>query len=205
MARAVWAALVALILLPGLASASTPASCCPDAFASRLAADLDNDGTIDFVTVNGSTLRIKLSNHRKRSHLHQVEQAVSVSAVDIDGDGDRDLVVLSRFGSLQLWQNNGSGRFTSPARLSANRAPIKIGSFSAHLLSDWSEGHQAVEGYQVVEKVQVFAPISPALVLVNPNRWPRPPSSYGQVQHHALLKSRPVSSRSPRSPPVFAS
>ena len=88
----------------------------------HVTADLDNDGDIDFVSIN---------NNPSGTHLHWWENDINstgtfiehsidenygsrrIYGFDMDRDGDVDIITTRSFSSsLDWWENNGSGNFT---------------------------------------------------------------------------------------------
>jgi len=100
---------------PARVEQSTPAP--PPAAVSM---DLDGDGSSDIAMVDVQGLRLRLS--RRGQLILDARSAISaLAANDLDRDGDRDLVALSRRGTLLVWRNDGAGRFSyQPPRFSAS-------------------------------------------------------------------------------------
>ncbi|OUJ72926.1 hypothetical protein BXP70_16645 [Hymenobacter crusticola] len=100
------------------------------------AGDLDNDGDIDFVTVNSNitTASVRLNNGRGIfGGGQEVNVGVSPHAVklgDIDGDGDLDLVTGDlNTNTVSIRFNNGSGSFSDgqTVTLSTGARSIALG------------------------------------------------------------------------------
>ncbi len=93
-----------------------------DGFPSYL---LVNDGRGNFV--NGTVAAGLTAKQHRRTY--------SASFVDIDADGDQDLVVVNDFAGMDLYLNDGRGRFTDvTAQLSTDRHSFGM----SHALADFN-------------------------------------------------------------------
>ena len=88
--------------------------------AGVAAGDVDGDGYPDLFAASVSG-RATLYRNRGGFRFEDVTESsglridslsVGATFADVDGDGDLDLVVGTRGGSVMLWQNDGTGRFT---------------------------------------------------------------------------------------------
>jgi Leucine-rich repeat (LRR) protein len=86
--------------------------------------DFNNNGTIDLITLHGSTFRQR-SNTGTGSFsvfgipFNSAGASPAFRLADIDGDNDLDLVAVSD-GLLEYWLNNGSGTYSGPGTVGGN-------------------------------------------------------------------------------------
>ena len=120
--------------------------------------DCDNDGKLDILTVNGSTVErykqggdlmvtlyhqdpnLKFSNITESAGLTRKGWGIGVSVVDYDNDGWQDLYVTG-YGANVLYRNVGNCKFEDVTE----KAGLRVGGFSAgaawgRLRSRWSCG-----------------------------------------------------------------
>jgi enediyne biosynthesis protein E4 len=71
-----------------------------------------NDGHPSYLLLNDGTGRFTDATWRSGLESARWRRAYSVSFVDLDKDGDLDLVLVSDFAGLNLYTNDGRGRFT---------------------------------------------------------------------------------------------
>jgi len=101
-----------------------------------VAADINNDGSLDLICANrgnpaGHSLSV-LTNNGSGSFILASTPAVgarpgSVVAADIDGNGQMDLICINQNdNTLSVLTNNGSGDFGSNATLMVGSNPIKV-------------------------------------------------------------------------------
>ncbi len=90
----------------------------PDFAAAPAAADVDNDGDLDFC--EGGTLRIDAGDGRFEERPLGVERATAAAFGDVDGDGDADLALSTDGEGLRLFLNRG-GDFAAAGVFEPNR------------------------------------------------------------------------------------
>jgi len=94
-----------------------------------------NDGYPSYLLVNDG--RGNFTDGTKAAGLttKQLRRTYSASFVDIDADGDQDLVVVNDFAGMDLYLNNGKGRFTDvTAQLGTDRHSFGM----SHALADFN-------------------------------------------------------------------
>src|SRR5207237_1164019 len=95
-----------------------------------------NDGYPSFLLLNDG--KGNFSDGTQRAGLAQKRwrRTYSASLVDLDGDGDLDLAVVSDFSGLDLYSNDGRGKFTD---VTSTWAPEAKGFGMAHAIADFNK------------------------------------------------------------------
>ncbi|MHC1762964.1 MAG: CRTAC1 family protein [Verrucomicrobiia bacterium] len=95
-----------------------------------------NDGYPSFLIVNEGQGRFRDATAGAGLALKRFRRTSSASLVDLDNDGDLDLAVVSHFAGVDIYYNDGQGRFTdvTSARLAEPRAFGK-----GHVFADFDE------------------------------------------------------------------
>ncbi len=98
-----------------------------------LMADLDGDGDMDIVTVNGgdNTVSVLLGNGRGQFGFPRVFNVgngpTAVAAADLNGNGALDLIVVnSDGGNLSILSGNGDGTFKPQTQISVGSTPRSV-------------------------------------------------------------------------------
>lgn len=93
--------------------AFAPASFTLRALPQTAEGDFDGDGRPDVATIRDTPVGRRIQVGLSGSSITDVTANVtSLLAADVDHDGDLDLVAVSRTGRVQVWINDGHGRFT---------------------------------------------------------------------------------------------
>src|SRR5262249_2417155 len=96
----------------------------PDGLQSIAAADLDQDGHLDVVSVSDPTTgdsRIAISfgggagTFRQGTEYTTNEALSKIALGDVDGDGDTDIATNGDLTTIQIYLNSGNGSFTLDA------------------------------------------------------------------------------------------
>ena len=87
---------------------------------SIVSGDFNNDGVLDLVTTNASTISFYkgLGGGQYAAPVNTTGFGGQVVAADFNGDGKLDLAVASGYGGTQIWLGNGDGTFTAGASMS---------------------------------------------------------------------------------------
>ena len=95
---------------------------------SAVVADVDGDGMSDILAndPDGGAIAVfhgaEDGTHAKRSDVSMWGKPGTVGAADLDADEDVDLIVY-RYRGLEIWTNDGAGRFGHHTTLDTGRAP----------------------------------------------------------------------------------
>ena len=182
-------AVVAVLLLPGIASAQV------------LFADLNGDGIHDRVDagVRPTEIIVRLSaGHHRQHRLHTDSPIIRLTAVDFNRDGNIDLVATTvkpgrvMPASLTVWINNGHGRFARHKAAVPARAPFEVGGASAS---------RAPHGLEADENAddQASRPLLVAATFVGPHEF----SYVRRLRADRTIEPRfEGRSRIPRGPPA---
>jgi hypothetical protein len=135
--------------------------------------DYDNDGDLDVYVVQGRPLGSKSDSNvvgrlfrndlqvrpdgtralhftdvTEQSGIHGDQYGLGVAAADVDNDGWVDLL-LTNFGTVQLWHNNGDGSFTDVSKRSGVQGEPGVAVSAAFLDYDRDGWLDLYVGYNV--------------------------------------------------------
>lgn len=136
--------IAAVMSAASLAVWSLPAS--RDAVGARPApaikADFNRDGAPDQLSVSSAgRLTLTVTGQPIVLALHRSIAGVAVG--DIDRDGDRDIVGLSATGNVNVWRNDGRGKFQHSKTL---RHPVRRSMSGQHSIGSAPEADNVAEG-----------------------------------------------------------
>jgi hypothetical protein len=86
---------------------------------SIVSGDFNNDGILDLVTVNSSTISFYkgLGGGKYAAPVNTPGQGGQAVAADFNGDGKLDLAIAENLSGAQIWLGNGDGTFTAGTSL----------------------------------------------------------------------------------------
>ena len=94
-----------------------------------------NDGYPSYLLINDGTGRFTDGTAAAGLSAKQHRRTYSASFIDLDGDGDQDLMVVNDFAGLDLFLNDGHGKFTdATAQLGSDRHSFGM----SHALADFN-------------------------------------------------------------------
>ncbi|HXJ60646.1 MAG TPA: CRTAC1 family protein [Verrucomicrobiae bacterium] len=92
-----------------------------------------NDGYPSYLLLNDGQGHFELAPPQPALDAKRLRRTLSASLVDLDNDGDLDLVTINDFSGVDLYYNDGHGRFTDESGRLSNRQLFGMG----HAMADF--------------------------------------------------------------------